>query len=122
MITILVSSVPIKMQVEMAAYLSLIFMKVAKRIPDLIIKPCRNHIKDYNGYSVQIVGMGTVQIKDEKRWNGKMFVLITKLNKNSAIGLEWLRKIPLDWKGIFCLGQTQFDKIFEGFLRGEKNC
>lgn len=44
------------MQVDMAADVSLISEKVAKRIQDLIIKSCSKHIRFYNGNSVPIVG------------------------------------------------------------------
>ncbi|KAB7494681.1 hypothetical protein Anas_04246 [Armadillidium nasatum] len=128
-VTIYMNTMPIKMQVDTAADVSLISEKVANTIPDLKIVPCKSVLKDYNGHVIHTLGKAIINVKYQDKCFNHMEVIITKGNNPSLLGLDWLRSIPLDWKNLFkvtcntseLLGK--FKGVFDGSLgTGERKC
>ena len=99
----------ITMQVDTAADVSVISEDIAAQIPNLVLHPSKNILKDYNGAEIVLKGSTTVSVQYKGNTFENLPLTVVTSGKQALIGLDWLHVIKLDWPELL-----RVQKVTEG--------
>ena len=104
--TVVVENQTLEMQVDTGASVSVItydcYCKTWKKGSRPALKPSRVRLKGYSGNEVKVKGECTVIVSSQGTELSLPLIVVDTVGPN-LLGLDWLAKIPLDWKELFCL-------------------
>ena len=133
MVEVLINNSPVTMQLDTAADVSTLSEADAKNIPNLRLSKSGTVLKDYNDSNISVVGSAQVDVQYEQQRVNDLPIVIVKGNKQSLLGLNWIKWIKLNWNQIFAVRQdrgseiplndllSQFPTIFEDKVGTVKN-
>ena len=116
MVDVKINNIPITMQIDTAADVTLISEIDAQNIPNLVVKKCNTLLRDYNNENISIVGSAEVNVQYGQQRVQNLPIIIVKGNRQTLLGLNWIKWIKLDWHKIFEI--TEQDKGSEISLNG----
>lgn len=94
------NSVPVVMQIDTAADVSVMSEQVARKIPYLSIGACNKVLWDYNAHNIEVVGSAKVNVQYDQQTAQDLPLTIVKGQGQTLMGLDWLRHFQLKWPEI----------------------
>lgn len=114
MVSVLLDGVPVEMEVDTGASLSVISeetLKAVRRGATLPLQKCSRRLKTYTGEEIPVVGVCSLVVNYKDRMPVTLEVTVVKSSGPSLLGRDWLKHLRLDWSEIFSMSSGQSDVI-----------
>lgn len=124
MVTVSVDGVPIEMEVDTGASLTVISegtLKSIRRGVYLPLKKCKRRLKTYTGNEIPVLGECQVAVTYKESTPVTCEVIVVKGTGPDLLGRDWLKHVKLDWSEIFSVhsGEAQAKDVDLELILGE---
>lgn len=110
MLKVNINKQPVVMQVDTAADVSIMSQDLAESLPNLVIEPTSKVLKDYSNNHIPVIGSAKVNVEYDSQIVEDLPLTIVKGPGQTLLGVDWLRKIKLDWSNIFQVDKQEYDQ------------